>query len=300
MDRNLEIATAASLGGLASRRVGRPAEAGEPCANCGTPLAGAYCHACGQLAEDFERSIGALLAEAFENLFHADGRLFRTLPRLVLDPAGLTRDYLAGHRASQMPPLRLFLVVVLLFFLAGNIRDLAEPSPTAIRTVVLPMPPLSAQIDRRARTIAAWFRPRLQYASTHQREIGMAMDSWLHRIAIVLLPLSTAFLSLLFVFRRRVFVYDHAIFAMHSLAFMGLLFTLIALLGLAPPLRGPVAWLALAVPIHLFVQMRGVYRTGVIGTLLRMALLFGLSVIALIALLTAVVAFELNGMGTAP
>lgn len=299
MDRNLEIAAAASLGGLAGRRAERPAQTGEPCANCATPLAGAYCHACGQLAEDFERSIGALLTEAFENLFHTDGRLFRTLPRLVLDPAGLTRDYLAGRRASQMPPLRLFLVVVLLFFLAGNVRDLAEPSPTAIRTVVLPMPPLSAQIDRRARTVAAWFRPRLQYASTHQREIGMAMDSWLHRIAIVLLPLSTVFLSLLFVFQRRVFVYDHAIFSMHSLAFMGLLFTLIALLGLAPPLRGPAGWLALAVPIHLFVHMRGVYRTGLIGTLLRMALLFGLSVIALIALLTAVVAFELNGMGTA-
>ncbi|MEP6967902.1 MAG: DUF3667 domain-containing protein [Pseudomonadota bacterium] len=296
MDRNLEIAATASLGGLAGRRRRRAAKPGELlCANCGTPLAGAYCHACGQLAEDFERSIGALLIEVFENVFHTDGRLLRTLPRLAIDPAGLTRDYLAGRRASQMPPLRLFLVVVLLFFLAGNVRDLAEPS-RAMQVVVVPaLLGANSKVD----AVANWLRPRMRYASTHQREIGMAMESWLHRIAIILLPISTLILALLFVFQRRFFVFDHAIFSMHSLAFMGLLFTVIALLGLAPALRGPAAWLALASPIHLFRHMRGAYGTGVMGALVRMALLLILSAMALIILLIGVAAFEFNGLGGA-
>ena len=90
----------------------KPCQLGSPCANCGTPLQGPYCHVCGQLAESFERSIWSLLKEAVENFFEADGRVVYTLPGSSCGPRSLTKAYLAGHRASQTPPFRLFLVVV--------------------------------------------------------------------------------------------------------------------------------------------------------------------------------------------
>src|SRR5665213_3948709 len=96
---------------------------GTPCPNCATPLEGPYCHECGQLGEQFNRSVLHLITEAVENFFHVDGRLLHTLPRLVLHPGRLTTDYIEGHRAAQIPPLRLFLVVMLIFFFVGGLHD---------------------------------------------------------------------------------------------------------------------------------------------------------------------------------
>lgn len=205
------------------------------CANCGAILAGPYCHACGQSAEDFERSVSSLFAETIEHLFHTDGRLFRTLPRLIYKPALLTRDYLAGRRAAQTPPLRLFLVVVLLFFLAGSLGEMVHPlgplfksdSPTG---AVPTLPPGHNPITQ---GLGAWLNLRLIFAAAHQRECGMAAAEWLHRIAILFLPIATLLLAVLFRSkRRRIFIFDHAIFSTHSLSFMGLLFTLMTVMSI--------------------------------------------------------------------
>ena len=118
MSHELETAVIASLAG---RRAAHAGPIGGPCANCATPLHGPWCHACGQLGEDFHRSTLRLCAEAIEGLFHLDGRLWRTLPDLMLRPGRLTRAYLDGHRAPQIPPLRLFLVALLGIFLVGGL-----------------------------------------------------------------------------------------------------------------------------------------------------------------------------------
>ncbi|MGI9170366.1 MAG: DUF3667 domain-containing protein [Caulobacteraceae bacterium] len=299
MDRNLEIAAAASAGGLTKWRAARAARIGAPCANCATPLAGPYCHACGQLAEDFERSIGSLIVELVENLFHADGRLFRTLPRLVLHPATLTRDYPAGRRAFQIPPLRLFLVIVVLFFLAGSLRGLFEPARVTAGGHLGHVPSYAfAGAGPTVKAVAAWATPKTNYALAHPREFTMQVDSWLHRVAIAFLPISAAILGLLFIFNRRFYIFDHAIFSMHSLSFQGLLFTAITLLAIWRPLQVVGGLLVFAAPVHLFVHMRGVYATSVLGTLIRMFLLGLLSAIALGLLMLAVVAAGLTTMGS--
>ena len=121
MTNELETAAAASAGGwLRWRKKHADIPPGTPCANCETPLVGTYCHACGQLAEDFHKSIWKLFREALESFFHLDGRLARTLPHLIVRPGRLTRDYLDGKRAFQVPPLRTFLVILLLTFVVGQ------------------------------------------------------------------------------------------------------------------------------------------------------------------------------------
>src|SRR5262249_53996614 len=105
MARELDIAAAASAGGWLRWRKKHAVEPGTPCANCATPLKGPYCYNCGQLAENFQRSIGHLLVEGLESFFHFDGRLWQTLPKLALKPGQLTHDYVEGKRAYQIPPL---------------------------------------------------------------------------------------------------------------------------------------------------------------------------------------------------
>ena len=56
-----------------------PAPQTPVCANCGAPLAGEYCGACGQRHEPHVHTIGHFAGEAFESITHADSRLWRTL-----------------------------------------------------------------------------------------------------------------------------------------------------------------------------------------------------------------------------
>ncbi len=277
-----------------------PAAIPARCANCGAVLAGPYCHACGQSAETFERSIGLLLAETVEHLFHTDGRLVRTLPRLVFKPALLTNDYLAGRRTAQTPPLRLFLVVILLFFLAGSLGETIHPFGPLFKadSSTDTVPTLSPGHNPITQGLAAWLNPRLIFAAAHQREFGTAAGAWLHRIAILFLPIATLLLAALFHSkRRRIFIFDHAIFSMHSLSFMVLLFTLMTLMSIAAPLRGLAPPLVLTAPVHLFFHLRGVYGASVPGTLFRMLLLFIFSAVVIVLLLAGVVGLGLTGMG---
>jgi len=104
----------------------------ESCANCGAPLEGPYCFVCGQYDDDLRRPVWTLAAEVVEGLFSVDGRVWRTVPPLVVQPGVMTRRYLDGERARFVPPFRLYLVASLIFFLVvafagGLFGGLSEP-----------------------------------------------------------------------------------------------------------------------------------------------------------------------------
>ena len=120
MQGELEAAVA---DGLAKSPGGHKAHApppGTPCANCGAPLAGLYCHDCGQSSDNHKRSLPHLVWEIIEDLFHLDGRLLRTVPDLFLRPGRLARDYMEGRVARHVPPFRAFLVTLLLYMFAAE------------------------------------------------------------------------------------------------------------------------------------------------------------------------------------
>ena len=319
MAHELEVAAAASAGGLVRRvprRHARPP--GAPCANCGIELQGPWCHACGQSAEDFHRSIVRLIGEVVEGLLHMDGRLWRTLPGLMMRPGRLTRAYLEGHRAPQIPPLRLFLVVLLMIFLVGGLtgqrtggpfhpnatggaRNAARPldqlTPAERASIVDSLRHGKSNIDfgKSNQAAADWLRDRVSRTLADPERFYLILEQWAERFAILMLPISALLLSVLFVFQRRFYLFDHTIFSLHSLSAIGvaiigamLLSTVVGDTGLA---------LLIPAPIHLFAHMRGVYRTSVLGTLVRMALLFVGSVMAAAMLVVGLIAVGLNGMG---
>jgi hypothetical protein len=121
MTGEMEAAAADSFSAFFKRRRKHAFEGvGKPCANCGTTLEGPYCHACGQNADTHHRSIGHLIWEAIEGMFHLDGRLALTLPALFLKPGGLAKDYMEGRIVRHVPPFRTFLVALLLFIFAAE------------------------------------------------------------------------------------------------------------------------------------------------------------------------------------
>ncbi|MEE2527014.1 DUF3667 domain-containing protein [Hyphobacterium sp. HN65] len=90
-------------------------EADGTCSNCGTPLKGRVCHSCGQDADSFHRPIWSLFWEVLDGMLSIDGKLWRTLPKLMFQPGRLTRHYLSGVRARYVQPFRLFLVASVIF-----------------------------------------------------------------------------------------------------------------------------------------------------------------------------------------
>lgn len=98
-----------------------PVPAADRCLNCDAILYGEYCSHCGQHVKHHVRSTMAVAAELFEDLTHADHRVWHTLVPLALRPGEVTVEYLRGKRASYTPPFRLYIVLSLLFFLTNSL-----------------------------------------------------------------------------------------------------------------------------------------------------------------------------------
>lgn len=98
---------------------------GATCKNCKEPLAGLYCHVCGQREDELRRPIWTFLQDLIEGVFSSDSRFFKTLFLLILVPGGLTRSYMEGHRARFTPPVRLYIVVSVAFFLIVTLANIA-------------------------------------------------------------------------------------------------------------------------------------------------------------------------------
>jgi hypothetical protein len=135
-------------------------------------------------------------------------------------------------------------------------------------------PEIQKQMDVRvgdAKT-TAWLKERLLFSLNHQDAFFRSVAEWSQRFAFLMLPIAALILTVLFVFKKGVYVFDHLIFAMHSLSFQGLLLSAVFLAGAFGQSSG--GWLLLASPVHLFVHMRGTYGISTFGTLIRMGLLF--------------------------
>ncbi len=107
----------------------KPAVGGGPdvrfCRNCDTPLTADFCPECGQLDRDLNRPIWTLMVDSADALFDIDSRIFRTIMPLILLPGHLTKSYNEGKRARYLPPVRLYIMASILFFLTVSIADIA-------------------------------------------------------------------------------------------------------------------------------------------------------------------------------
>jgi len=73
--------------------VGPDGEVARVCANCGSVLLGEHCYRCGQpvkgLVRHFSSILGDFFDSVFDSVFELDGRIWRTLPPLLLRPGFL-------------------------------------------------------------------------------------------------------------------------------------------------------------------------------------------------------------------
>jgi len=248
-----------------------PSHTAQSCANCGAERIGPWCHDCGQHREATHRSVRRLGLEALEHLINTDGKILSTLKRLFTHPARLTKAYLEGHRVAQVAPINLFLVILVLFlFIAGQTTHVEIIPPSAAQ---------AAEIPRWMR----WTIPISNVLHQHAASFTSNLSESAELFGLLTVPVAALLLWGLFAFPRRGFrLFDHLIFALHSLSFQ---FIILAAIQLLPDSLGILALpLLVIMPAHLFFHMRGTYGGGVWATLLRMALLGAGTAVASFAL----------------
>ena len=93
------------------------------CKNCGAGLSDQYCSVCGQRAAVRIVSLWEVLRDLIDELFFLESRVWQTLVPLFFRPGLLTMEYLAGRRARYVPPLRLYIVLSVIFFVVAAVTD---------------------------------------------------------------------------------------------------------------------------------------------------------------------------------
>jgi len=91
------------------------------CANCGTPLLGDHCYACGQPVKGLVRHFSSIVGDVLDSVFEWDARTPRTLWPLLAKPGYLSLEYLAGRRVRYVSPFRLFFFLAIVAFFVGRL-----------------------------------------------------------------------------------------------------------------------------------------------------------------------------------
>lgn len=80
-------------------------------------MIGRYCHVCGQENLEPKETVWHLVQHFFNDITHFDGKFFESVKYLMRKPGFLSREYMAGRRASYLNPIRLYVFTSAIFFI---------------------------------------------------------------------------------------------------------------------------------------------------------------------------------------
>jgi hypothetical protein len=270
----------------------------DQCLNCGRAVDGNFCAFCGQENKDHTVALRPLLSDLLAEVASWDSKMLRTLVPLVIRPGFLTNEYNAGRRIGYLSPLKLYLTVSVLFFLALSWKAPLNKHNVAINTSGVSFGPAGGKFAAPAARTAAEYDasqklkpparrdPPLLRTLIHHlfkaKQSPMAFISAIiggfPKMMFFLLPLFAVSLKLLYLRRKRLYV-EHLVFLLHVHAF--------AFLVLTPLLLLPLVWrglfVCLALPVYFIAALRAVYKQGWPKTLTKFVLL-GLGYFVLLAL----------------
>ena len=100
------------------------------CENCGTELRGHYCSNCGQAAVNYHRSFRHVIVDVLDSFLNWDSKFIRSIGLLLWRPGWLTNQFLEGRRVRFLHPLRLYLLVSIVFFLCAKLIPVSDTHTT--------------------------------------------------------------------------------------------------------------------------------------------------------------------------
>ncbi len=272
----------------------------QACKNCKALLVGNFCSQCGQEANTGLRNALRMFGEGIAEMFEFDSKVRLTFFPLFFKPGYLSLEWVEGRRARYVRPVRLYLFVSIVFFIAFTIatdfdttelrEQLAEPPATTETAAPDSGAPAPAQPVRKRRTWVDNMTIQLPFYDDEQIEELKDRVDWLAdnpdqlidqarslapQMMFVLLPLFALILKFLYLFAHRHYA-EHLVLALHTHSFLYMAFlTLMALAGIqgwasqqvaAAWVGIPAGWLFVAlwiwIPVYLFLAQKRFYGQG--------------------------------------
>ena len=241
-----------------------------PCTNCGGPSSD-YCVRCGERQPGHhDLSVAHFAHEVVHEFVHLDSKLFRTLRDIVTKPGFLTEEYFAGRKSRYIAPLRLFLTLFALQFLAFTFYQPAAVYSIASMKKFDNMGALTRLLDKRATKL------HLTREEAEQR-----IDERWHKNYSLLQLMNIAGVAVVLkvLYRKRYFA-EHLVFAAHFLAFSYIVTLVIdwpiyALAGFQPGLvQKAVSAVTVGIQlVYLFIAQRRFYSGAPAETAIKTVLL---------------------------
>ncbi len=197
------------------------------CKSCNAVFFGKYCNTCGEkIWNEKDKNLRHFIGEFFHFSTHLDGKFFTTIKAIFTKPGKFSLDYCNGIRSKYFKPLSLFLIIIILYLLFPLAKGLNMNFNTYV----------SEDYNY------AWFAKPIVKNTISKKEISFddlairynaKSDKFAKPFLLLIIPLSALLLFLLF-YQKKLFFFDHFVFAIEltSLIFavMFLLFPLLALL----------------------------------------------------------------------
>lgn len=156
----------------------------------------------------------------------------------------------------------------------------ADDGTQALKTIIKEAG-VEQDAKRKAYSDIPWVDKGIKHAVENPELAKYKLKNAAYKYSFLLVPISMPFLWLMFFWKRRFTMYDHAVFSLYSLSFMSLLFVAVATLGYFN-FEGWAASLAIFVPpVHMFLHVRGTYQLARFGALWRTCALLFMSVLVL-------------------
>ncbi len=89
-----------------------------------------YCPHCGQANRDLNLNFRFVFSEFLSANFNLDSEILLTLKLLLLKPGMLSREFLAGKRTKYISPIRLYLLISLVYFFILSVK---QPSSDIVK-----------------------------------------------------------------------------------------------------------------------------------------------------------------------
>lgn len=272
-------------------------EAQQFCKNCKALLVGNFCHQCGQEANTSLRNALRMFGEGIAEMFEFDSKFRRTFFPLFFKPGYLSNEWVAGRRARYIRPVRLYLFVSIVFFIAfaiatdfdtSQLREQLAEAPSAAAEAGEGTP-TEAPVRKRRRWIENLqlnlpfldeagkeeFKDRLDWLADNPDQLISQARSLAPQMMFLLLPLFALILRFLYLFAGR-FYAEHLVLALHTHSFLYLAFlAMMALAGISGWASEQVAaaWVGIPagilsvalwvwMPVYLFLAQKRFYGQG--------------------------------------
>ncbi len=265
------------------------------CLNCGSPLSSKFCPECGQKNKDYHLTLKNLFSDFLEELLDVDSRVLKSLKLLFTNPGFLTSEYVKGHRVSYLPPVRIYLVASVLFFLSLTMvnllpsvqnneffKELSETgdldnaienaveskqnssTPSTLIPVGSGLVPVDPDSSNSVMTL-----------SVGEDRFGVEQGAFLAnfsdnfaKMMFLLLPVAALQLKALYWRRKKLYV-EHLVFSLHVHAFIFSILIFTVFLDFKF-----VMWLVIAASlVYLYMSMKQFYKQSYIKTATKMVLL---------------------------